>query len=283
MLRFGGENHRIDFQDLVGESVWLYPQTEVFVDLAVRRKIDGGDVRYGVSDTAVDVTGSTPVVTVTVTVTGSDRRPMTITADLVVGADGSHSMGRRSFPPGICTEWFREYPFVWLGFLVEAPQSHPELIYTQSEDGFALLSHRTPDVQRVYLQCATGDIAEQWSDDRIWSEMVKRLNGNGFEVQQGPIRDKTILPLPLAHPWSEVLFEMSTIRTAFVVVAVVGGHRTASQGTSMTTLPSALRSATCRSAMAVSASANLAPIYGRTAPVANISASSAISRVASSG
>jgi p-hydroxybenzoate 3-monooxygenase len=190
VLRFGGENHRIDFRDLVGESVWLYPQTEVFIDLAARRKIDGGDVRYGVSDTAVDLTGTTPVVTVT----GSDQRPMTITADLVVGADGSHSMCRRSFPPGTRTEWFREYPFAWLGFLVEAPQSHPELIYTQSEHGFALLSHRTPGVQRVYLQCATGDAVERWSDDRIWSEIAKRVNGNGFDVQQGPIRDKAALP-----------------------------------------------------------------------------------------
>ena len=32
-LRFGGESHRIDFEELVGASVWLYPQTEVFVDL----------------------------------------------------------------------------------------------------------------------------------------------------------------------------------------------------------------------------------------------------------
>jgi len=33
-LRFGGASHRVDFQDLVGESVWLYPQTDVFLDLA---------------------------------------------------------------------------------------------------------------------------------------------------------------------------------------------------------------------------------------------------------
>ena len=51
-LRFDGESHRIDFQELVGESVWLYPQTEVFADLAARREADGGDVRYGVSGVA---------------------------------------------------------------------------------------------------------------------------------------------------------------------------------------------------------------------------------------
>lgn len=119
---------------------------------------------------------------------------MTITAELVIGADGSHSMCRRSFPPGTRTEWFRGYPFAWLGFLVEAPQSHPELIYTHSEHGFALISHRTPDVQRIYLQCSTADTFDQWSDDRIWSEIDRRVNGNGFEVHQGTIRDKTVLP-----------------------------------------------------------------------------------------
>jgi hypothetical protein len=44
-LRFGGESHRIDFQDLVGASTWLYPQTDVFTDLADAAQRDGGDVR----------------------------------------------------------------------------------------------------------------------------------------------------------------------------------------------------------------------------------------------
>ena len=45
---------RIDFADLVGSSVWLYPQTDVFIDLAAARSRDGGDVRFGVTDTSVD-------------------------------------------------------------------------------------------------------------------------------------------------------------------------------------------------------------------------------------
>ena len=51
-LRFGGVSHRIDFEDLVGEAVWLYPQNEVFVDLSAARERDGGEVHYSVSDTA---------------------------------------------------------------------------------------------------------------------------------------------------------------------------------------------------------------------------------------
>jgi p-hydroxybenzoate 3-monooxygenase len=190
VLRFDGENHRIDFQDLVGEAVWLYPQTDVFIDLAARRRDDGGDVRYGVSDTAVDMSGTRPVVTFT----DADQTPVRLEAELLVGADGSRSMCRRSLPTSTRAEWFREYPFAWFGFLTEAPRSYPELIYTRSEHGFALLSHRTPTVQRMYFQCSPIERVEDWDDDRIWSEMRRRVNGNGFEVCEGPIIAKTVLP-----------------------------------------------------------------------------------------
>lgn len=50
---FNGESHRFDCKDLVGESVFLYPQTDVFLDLAARGKDDGSDVRYSDADTSV--------------------------------------------------------------------------------------------------------------------------------------------------------------------------------------------------------------------------------------
>src|SRR6186997_804821 len=52
-LGFSGAGHRIDFQDLTGSSVWLYPQTDVFIDLADARQRAGGDVRFGITDTTV--------------------------------------------------------------------------------------------------------------------------------------------------------------------------------------------------------------------------------------
>jgi p-hydroxybenzoate 3-monooxygenase len=61
VLRFDGADHRIDFQGLVGESAWLYPQTDVFIDLASARERDAADVRFGVSDTQIeDVTAARP-------------------------------------------------------------------------------------------------------------------------------------------------------------------------------------------------------------------------------
>src|SRR5690242_6504219 len=40
-LRFDGQSHRVDFQALAGASCWLYPQTDVFVDLHRARVSDG--------------------------------------------------------------------------------------------------------------------------------------------------------------------------------------------------------------------------------------------------
>jgi hypothetical protein len=50
-LRFDRAEHRIDFGALVNASCWLYPQTDVLIDLANARDRDGGDVRFRVTDT----------------------------------------------------------------------------------------------------------------------------------------------------------------------------------------------------------------------------------------
>lgn len=188
-LRFGGAGHRIDFQGLVGASCWLYPQTEVFVDLHRARLRDGGDLRYGVA--------STEVVEVLdhgrVHHTDQDGRRHEVLADLVVGADGSRSACRGLVEPR--RQYFREYPFAWFGVLVEAPPSAPELIYTRAADGFALISRRTDTVQRMYFQCDPDEDASTWSDDRILERLQSRLAGeDGFALQEGPVLERTVLP-----------------------------------------------------------------------------------------
>ena len=120
-LRFGGVSHRIDFTDLVGESVWLYPQNEVFVDLAAARERDGGQVYFSVSDTEV---------------LGADHRhpedPVHRRGRRRQGDPLPRSWSARTVRSGIC-KWsipqeqrvdnFVEYPFAWFGILCEAPPS----------------------------------------------------------------------------------------------------------------------------------------------------------------
>ena len=72
--------------------------------------------------------------------------------DFIAGCDGFHGICRPSIPAGVLTEFEHIYPFGWLGILAHAPPSSDELVYSYSERGFALLTMRTPEISRLYLQ-----------------------------------------------------------------------------------------------------------------------------------
>jgi p-hydroxybenzoate 3-monooxygenase len=189
-LGFGGAGHRIDFQDLTGSSVWLYPQTDVFIDLADARQKSGGDVRFGIADTAVvDITTGHPGILFT----DANGAPQEVRCDVLVGADGSHSICRQEVPVAARRDYFRDYPFAWFGILCEAPMSAPELIYNHSQRGFALISQRTETMQRMYFQCEPTEDVADWSDDRIWAELQARVGANGYSLKEGPITARTVL------------------------------------------------------------------------------------------
>lgn len=185
-----GRLARIDFADLVGSSVWLYPQTDVFIDLAAARERDGGDVRFGVEDVSVaELTGDRPVLRFI----DADGSPHEVSCDLLVGADGSRSMCRHQIPESQRQQHFREYPFAWFGILCEAPKSAPEVVYNYSERGFALISQRTESMQRMYFQCDPEEDPAAWSDEAIWAELQARVNVNGLELSEGPITSRAVL------------------------------------------------------------------------------------------
>ncbi|MEU5895003.1 MULTISPECIES: 4-hydroxybenzoate 3-monooxygenase [Streptomyces] len=190
-LRFRGAGHRVDFRGLVGESVWLYPQTDVFTDLADARERDGADVRFGITGTrVVDLTTESPGILFD----GADGRPCEVRCDILVGADGAHGVSRTAVPEASRTHYFRAYPFAWFGILVEAPPSAAELVYTHSERGFALISRRTDTVQRMYFQCDPDENPADWSEDRIWTELQARVAGpDGFALKEGPVTDRSVL------------------------------------------------------------------------------------------
>ena len=191
-LRFGGRSHRIHFKALVGESVWLYPQQDVFIDLADARARDGGDVRFGVRDVSV---GGIETEQPTVSFTEADGTRVEVRAAYVIGSDGSRSVCRDLVPEDRRVRRFREYPFAWFGILAEAPVSSPELIYCNSDAGFALISQRTDTVQRMYFQCDPAEDVDAWSDDRIWERLQTCLAGDdGFRLHEGPVIQKSVLP-----------------------------------------------------------------------------------------
>lgn len=190
-LAFGGQRHRIDLTELTGKAIMVYPQHEVIKDLVAARLAAQGQVLFEVSEVAVhDVETTTP--SVTFTHRGESAR---ISADFIVGADGFHGVSRPSMPQQEQRQDFqRIYPFGWFGILVESAPSSDELIYAQHERGFALISTRTPTVQRLYFQCDPTDHVDNWSDDRIWAELHARTeNNDGWRLNEGKIFQKGII------------------------------------------------------------------------------------------
>lgn len=187
-LRFAGEGHRIDFPGLTGRSVWLYPQHEVLIDLIAARLAAGQDLRFGAHvDTVEGVETDTP----RITGTDAEGRPFEIVADFVVGADGSRSVVRPSVAGSMTAGYFREYPFAWFGILCEAPPSSDELIYSNSPNGFALISQRSDTVQRMYFQCDPEADPNAMSDAEIWETLQSRVPGTS--LNEGPIFQRDVL------------------------------------------------------------------------------------------
>ncbi len=190
-LLFGGVLHRIDFQALVGHSVMVYGQHEVVRDLITARQETGAPLLFDCTDVAIEgYEAGAPVVRYV-----HDGQAHTLTCDLIAGCDGFHGVCRPSLPKGSWRGFDRIYPFGWLGILAEAPPSSDELVYANHDRGFALLSMRSPTIQRMYLQCAPDEDAEAWSDDRVWAELSLRLACDGITLQPGRIFQKSVTPM----------------------------------------------------------------------------------------
>jgi len=190
-LRFAGATHHIDMQSLTGgRRVTVYAQHEVIRDLVAARLAAGGDIRFGVSGVALEgIDSDTPALRFEEG--GLARR---VEFDFIAGCDGSHGVSRHSIPAGALRRFERVYPFGWLGILVEAPPSSDELIYASHDRGFALVSTRSPTLQRMYLQCDPQDDVANWPDERVWSELSTRLETqDGWAPKRGPITQKGIV------------------------------------------------------------------------------------------
>ena len=192
-LQWNRQRHHVDIQGLTsGKRVVVYPQHEVLKDLIAGRLAQGGEIVFDGAETTIrDVDTDHPSIGFL-----RDGAPATIQCDYVIGADGFHGPGRQAIPASRRTEYQKIYPFGWLGILTRAPLSWHELIYTNQQDGFALLSTRSPDVQRMYIQCDPADDIANWSDARIWDQLHARLaTDDGWALTEGPIFQKGIIPL----------------------------------------------------------------------------------------
>ncbi len=182
---------RIDFAALAGKTVTVYGQRELVRDLIGLREADGLPLRFG-----AEVIGLDPLSDDRVAVRHRDEAgESTISARYVAGVDGAHGITAQLLDAAERQTLQRSYPAAWLGVLVEAaPPSH-ELIYARHPEGFALASMRTPEVSRLYLQVPAGDTLADWSSDRIWEHLHRRLDLPDSPVNEGRFLESSITPL----------------------------------------------------------------------------------------
>jgi len=173
-LRFGGRSHHVDFTELTGKSIMVYGQHEVVKDAIAARLAAGGTILFEASDVSIERFDTAQP---SIRFRDAGGNAQRLACDFIAGCDGFHGVCRPSVPAGVLTFYDRVYPFAWLGILADVPPVCEELIYSNSERGFALFSQRSPTVQRYYLQCTPDEDLGEWPDERIWHELQARLAG----------------------------------------------------------------------------------------------------------
>lgn len=191
-IAFDGVRHRIDFKGLTGKTVMVYGQTEVTRDLMEARAASGAPSVYEALDVSVhDIGTDRPSVRYK-----KDGQSFAVDCDYVAGCDGFHGVSRRTIPESLLQVYERVYPFGWLGILVDKPPVSHELIYVNHPRGFALCSMRSTTRSRYYLQCRLDEHVDDWSDEKFWEELKRRIDPRAAgALQTGPSIEKSIAPL----------------------------------------------------------------------------------------
>ena len=191
-LSLGEKELRVDFEGLTGRHVMVYGQTEVQEDLYRALDERSGVLIDEAEDVALhDVDSDAPSVTYT-----KDGQTHRIETTWIAGTDGYHGPSRAAIPDDVLTTYERIYPFGWLGILSETPPVRDELIYANSDEGFALCSMRHAMLSRYYVQCPIEDTVDEWPDDRFWEALHNRLPEQAAQdLVTGPSIEKSIAPL----------------------------------------------------------------------------------------
>ena len=193
-LVFKNTRHPIEVTQLTGgKVVTAYGQTEVTKDLMDQRTRLGLSTVYEASDVSLhDFDGLQPQVRYL-----KDGVSHVLNCEFIAGCDGFHGVARASVPKDAITEYEKVYPFGWLGVLADVPPvSSHAIVYANSDRGFALCSMRSMTRSRYYVQCPLSDKVEDWSDQRFWDEIRRRLDPEMAErMVIGASIEKSIAPL----------------------------------------------------------------------------------------
>jgi p-hydroxybenzoate 3-monooxygenase len=191
-LAFDGRRHRIDLKALSGKVVTIYGQAEIQKDLMDEHARLGSQVVYEAEDVSLHgLTSERPRLRY-----HKDGETLELACDFIAGCDGFHGVSRQAIPQEVIRIYERVYPFGWLGILADTPPVNHELIYANHERGFALCTMRSMTRSRYYLQVPADEDVDDWSDDRFWSELKRRIPPDAAaSLKTGPRLEMSVAPL----------------------------------------------------------------------------------------
>ena len=191
ILGFDGEHFEIPVKDITGHAVTVYGQTEITKDLIEAAEARNQPIFWDAPDGVISGrSGDAP----NLTFTGPDG-PITVTGRFIAGCDGFHGISRQAIPSENRKTFEREYPFGWLGVLVDQPPVAHNVIYANHQDGFALASMRSDSRSRYYVQTAPGETVDDWPIKTFWSALRHRMGTLGEQIKTGAPLEMSIAPL----------------------------------------------------------------------------------------
>ncbi len=186
------EHFGIPFSKYIDKPVTVYGQTELTRDLYDKRESVNAQTLFNVEDVVLNnVKSNAPSVECRVA-----EKTIRIDCDFIAGCDGSYGVSRHNIPAEVRNEFEKIYPFGWLGVLAETKPVHEELVYANSDRGFALCSMRNQNLSRYYVQCDANDNIDNWTDTQFWDELKRRIPDQFADtLDTGPSIEKSIAKL----------------------------------------------------------------------------------------
>jgi p-hydroxybenzoate 3-monooxygenase len=195
-LEFTMRNGRMEFRTPTASTVfdygrltgdrpnYIYPQHQLVGALSDALIAEGVDVRFSTAIRAVRQDADGAVVTLA---DGSE-----VDAQVVVGCEGSRSVVATAMT-GLRTNQ-EDLPARLIAVIADAPPLEGHTLYGLHPRGFAGQMRRGPHQTRYYLEAPATDTAADWPEERIRSELARRLDIHG-KLDDVPLGEPTVVDL----------------------------------------------------------------------------------------
>ena len=173
-----------------GQTRYLCSQQELLADLIYQYQQAGGQILFNTQGITISNERHGAKVECR-----QGIHDVIIKSDFIAGCDGFNGVSRSSIPKSVTQPQGINYNYAWLAITAEALPSTEHIIYGIHPHGFAGHMLLSATVSYYYLQIPLGDTVDDWSSDRIWSELQLRLAKDHWSLTKGKIIEKQVLEL----------------------------------------------------------------------------------------